>query len=103
MILFLFVFSGKTIIFLLEETKFESPLSQITIHQSGIVLNSSCDVHCLAEIIASFRHGWDGRDGRVLLVRPLRIPRWIPKILFVLGCYELLVMLQGKIRKGLLF
>ena len=40
-----------------------------------------------------FSQGW---DGRALLVRPLRIPRWISKILFVLGSYEFLAMLQGK-------
>ena len=37
----------------------------------------------------------EGRNGRALLVRPLRIPRWIWKILFVLGSYELLAMLGG--------
>ena len=37
-----------------------------------------------------------GRDGRALLVRPLRIPRWISKILFVLGSYEFLAMPNGK-------
>ena len=61
-----------------------------------------------------------GRDGHALLVRPLRIPRWTPtssvqvliredkldylknplldfKILFVLGSYEVLALLNGKI------
>ena len=41
----------------------------------------------------------EGRDGRALLVRPSRIPCWIWKIPFVLGSYELLAMLGGKIRK----
>ena len=34
------------------------------------------------------------------LVRHSRIPPWISKILFVLGSYEFLAMLEGKIRKG---
>ena len=44
-----------------------------------------------------------GRDGRALLVLPSRIPRWISKIIFVLGSYEFLAMLEGKTRKGLFF
>ena len=40
-----------------------------------------------------------GRDGRALLVRPSRIPRWISKIIFALGSYEFLAMLEGKTRK----
>jgi hypothetical protein len=47
-------------------------------------------------ILAIFR---EGRDGRALLVRPSKIPRWIKEIPFVLGSYELLAMLGGKIRK----
>ena len=38
-----------------------------------------------------------GQDGHALLVRPSRIPHRISKILFVLGSYELLAMLEGKI------
>ena len=45
----------------------------------------------------------EGRDGRALLVRPSRIPRWISKIIFVLGSYEFLEMLEGKVRKGPFF
>ena len=41
----------------------------------------------------------EGRDGHALLVWPSRIPRWTSKILFVLGFYEFLAMLEGKIRK----
>ena len=44
-----------------------------------------------------------GRDGRALLARPLRIPRWISKIIFALDCYEFLSMIEGKTRKGLFF
>ena len=44
-----------------------------------------------------------GRDGRALLVRPSRIPFWISKIIFALGSYEFLVMLECKTRKGLFF
>ena len=44
--------------------------------------------------------GW---DGCVLLVRPSRIPRWISKIIFVLGSYEFLAMLEGKDRKSSFF
>ena len=44
-----------------------------------------------------------GQDGRALLVQPSRIPRWISKILFDLGSYEFLAMLEGKTRKGLFF
>jgi hypothetical protein len=40
-----------------------------------------------------------GQDGRALIVRPSRIPHRISKILFVLGFYEFLVMLEGKIRE----
>jgi hypothetical protein len=40
----------------------------------------------------------EGRDGRALLVRPSRIPCWISKIIFVLGSYEFLPMLEGKVR-----
>ena len=46
------------------------------------------------------REGW---DGRVLLVQPSRIPRWIWKILFGLGSYEFVAMLEGKIGKGFFF
>jgi hypothetical protein len=35
----------------------------------------------------------EGRDGRALLVWPLRIPSWISKIIFVLSSYEFLSML----------
>ena len=45
----------------------------------------------------------EGQDGRALLVRPSRIPHWISKIIFVLGSYEFLEMLQGKVRKGPFF
>ena len=38
-----------------------------------------------------------GRNGHVLLVRPLRIPYRISKIIFALGADEFLVMLEGKI------
>ena len=38
-----------------------------------------------------------GRDGCALLVRPSRIHHRISKILFVLGSYEFLAMLEGKI------
>ena len=41
-----------------------------------------------------------GRDGRALLVRPLRIPCWISKILFALGSYEFLAMLEGLVLLG---
>ena len=34
-----------------------------------------------------------------VLVRPSRIPHRISKIIFVLGFYELLAMLEGKIRE----
>jgi hypothetical protein len=52
-------------------------------------------------ILAIFQTG--PRDGRALLVRPSRIPCWISKILFALGSYEFLAMLEGKTRKGLFF
>ena len=44
-----------------------------------------------------------GLDGCALLVRPLRIPRWISKIIFALDSYEFLAMLEGKTRKGISF
>ena len=47
-----------------------------------------------------FREGW---DGRALLVQPSRIPCWISKIVFVLGSFQILVMLEGKVRKGSFF
>ena len=40
-----------------------------------------------------------GRDGRALIVRPLRIPHRNSKIIFALGADEFLVMLEGKIRE----
>ena len=40
-----------------------------------------------------------GRDGRALLVWPSRIPRWISKILFALGFYEFLAMLEAKLER----
>ena len=48
-------------------------------------------------ILAIFLYG---RIGCALLVQPSRIPCWISKILFVLGSYEFLAMLEGKVRKG---
>ena len=54
MILFLFFFQVRQLFFsALEETKFESPLRQITIHQFGkVVLNSCCHVHsCLTKAV----------------------------------------------------
>ena len=44
-----------------------------------------------------------GRDGRALLVRHLRIPHRISKNLFVYGFYEFLAMLEGKIREAHFF
>ena len=44
-----------------------------------------------------------GRDGRVLLVRPSRIPHRISKILFALGADKFLAMLDGKIREAPFF
>ena len=41
-----------------------------------------------------FRKGW---DGRALLVRLSIIPHRILKVIFVLGLYEFLAMLEGKI------
>ena len=43
----------------------------------------------------------EGQNGRAMLVRPSRIPRWIWKVLFDLGSYEFLAILEGKIRKCL--
>ena len=34
-----------------------------------------------------------------VLVRPSRIPRWISKILFALGSYEFLAILEGKLER----
>ena len=43
------------------------------------------------------------RDGRALLVHPSRIPHRISKILIVLGSYEFLAMLEGKIKETQFF
>jgi hypothetical protein len=43
-----------------------------------------------------FKHG---QDGLALIVWPSRIPHSFSKIIFVLGSYEFLVMLEGKIRE----
>ena len=48
----------------------------------------------------NFSEGW---DGSALLVHPSRIPCWISKIIFALGSYEFLAILEGKTRKGLFF
>jgi hypothetical protein len=40
-----------------------------------------------------------GRDGRALIVRPLRIPHRNSKILFALGADEFLVMLEAKLER----
>ena len=48
-------------------------------------------------ILAIFRQG---RDGRALIVQPLRIPHRISKIIFALGADKFLVMLEGKIRES---
>ena len=40
-----------------------------------------------------------GRDDYALLVRPSKIPYRISKFIFVLGFYEFLAMLEGKIRE----
>ena len=40
-----------------------------------------------------------GRDGHALLVRPLRIPHRISKILFALGADEFLAMLEAKLER----
>jgi hypothetical protein len=45
----------------------------------------------------------EGQDGRALLVRTSRIPSWISKIIFVLGSYEFLTIIEGKVRKGSFF
>ena len=44
-----------------------------------------------------------GQDGRALLVQPSRIPRWISKIIFALGSYEFLAMLEGKVERAYSF
>jgi len=49
-----------------------------------------------------FRKGRDGHT-HALLVRPSRIPHGISKIHFVLGSYEFLAMLEGKIRETPIF
>ena len=51
-------------------------------------------------ILEIFRQG---RDSHTLLVPPSRIPHWISKIIFALGFYEFLAMLEGKTRKVLFF
>ena len=51
-------------------------------------------------ILATFQ---PGPGWFALLVRPLRIPRWTSKIIFVLGSYEFLAMLEGKIREAPFF
>ena len=47
-----------------------------------------------------FKKGW---DGLALLVQPLKSNRGNWKILFVLGSYEYLKRLKGKIRDGIFF
>ena len=43
------------------------------------------------------------QTGPRWLVWPSRIPRWILKIIFALGSYEFLAMLEAKTRKCLFF
>ena len=56
-------------------------------------------IPCTDQKVPFWQFFRQGRDGRALLVQPSRIPHRISKILFVLGTYEFLAMLEGKIRE----
>ena len=51
------------------------------------------EIPCTDQKVPFWQFFRQGQDGHALLVWPLRIPHRISKIIFVLGSYELLVML----------
>ena len=60
-------------------------------------------IPCTDQKVPFWQFFRQGRDGRALLVRPLRIPHRISKIIFAFGADEFLAMLEGKTRKGPFF
>ena len=52
-------------------------------------------IPCTDQKVPFWQFFRQGRDGRALLVRPLRIPHRISKILFALGADEILAMPEG--------
>ena len=57
-------------------------------------------IPCTDQKVPFWQYFRQGRDGRALLVQPSRIPSWISKIIFALGSYGFLAMLEGKTTKG---
>ena len=60
-------------------------------------------IPCTDQKVPFWQFFRQGRDGRALVVRPLRIPHGISKILLALGADEFLAMLKGKIREAPFF
>ena len=61
-------------------------------------------IPCTDQKVPFWQFFRQGRDGHALLVRPLRIPHRISRIIFALGAAdEFLAMLEGKIREALFF
>ena len=61
------------------------------------------EIPCTDQTVPFWQFFRQGRDGRVLLVRPSRIRHGISKILFALGANDFLAMLEGKIREAPFF
>jgi hypothetical protein len=60
-------------------------------------------IPCTNQKVPFWQFFRQGRDGRAMLVQPSRNPHRISKIIFVLGSYEFLAMLKGKMRETLFF
>ena len=60
-------------------------------------------IPCTDQKVPFWQFFRQGRDGRALLLWPLRIPHRISKIIFALGADEFQAMLEGKIREAPFF
>jgi hypothetical protein len=63
-----------------------------------VIWQKKIQIPCTDQKVPFWQFFIKGQDGRALLVQPSRIPHRIAKILFALGAYEFLAMLESKIR-----
>ena len=68
-----------------------------------VIWPKKIQILCTDQKVPFWQFFRQGRDGRALLVRPLRIPHRISKILVALGADEFPAMLEGKIGRCLFF